>query len=113
MSQEGVLTLVASDLLPSLPFQFESEAGDGTITPVPLSLYSTIELRMRRSDGVLIIRPHTAIDVPGGVGEFQWSSGDLIAGIHLAEIRRVTVAGSLPQTFPSSRPLILDLRSLV
>ena len=114
MSSEAQFNFVADDLLPFFEFTFDFEDEDtGKITPIPLTNFTSIKLRMRRSDGKLIVIDHTDVDAANGEGRFEWSDGDLIRGIHRAEIRRITTGTLLPQTIPSKPPMIFDLRDLV
>lgn len=113
MGDRANFHFVATDLLPFFFFTFEEEADDGTVTPVDLTVYSSIQLRMRRDDGVLITVDHTVDDAAAGEGHFEWGVDDLTEGLHKAEIRRVFVAGGLPETIPAERPMTFDTRSQV
>ena len=96
---------VDADLLPDFPFTFELEDDKGKVTgPDALSNYSSIQIRLRRDDGTLIIRDHTVVDGPNGKGTFEWLAGDIINGIHEAEIRRIRASDAKPETIPDDEP---------
>lgn len=114
MSGIGTFFFVEADLLPDFPVLFEVEDEDGVVTgPLDLTGFTTIELRMRREDGILVVRPITIDDGPNGLGHFEWVAGDLARGEHEAEIRMVRTSDAKPETIPDEQPMIFSIRKPV
>jgi hypothetical protein len=99
----GTLYRVSQDELGRIDLEFEN---------TDLATYSTITLRLRREDGVLIQQPAVVDDAPGGLCHFDWSAGDLNEGVHEMEFRFVTLGGK-PETFPKKAPLRLQVRGQI
>lgn len=105
---------VESDLLPDFPFKLEEEDEDGKVVgPIPLTDYSSIELRMRREDGELIVRPSVTDDAAEGEGHFEWAAGDLAQGRHEAEVVLTRAADSKTETIPAEEPMVFHIRKHV
>lgn len=98
----AVIYSVSLDELSRIDLEFEDR---------DLSIYSSITLRMRRSDGILITHAAVIDDAPGGLCHFDWSSGDLIEGLHELEFR--FVASTKAETFPKQSPLRVLVRGQV
>lgn len=111
MTGIGTFFFVETDLLPDFSVLFEVEDEDGLVTgPLDLTGFISIDLRMRRDDGQLIVRPITIDDGPNGLGHFEWAAGDLVQGEHKAEIRMVRTSDSKPETIPDEQPMIFSIR---
>jgi hypothetical protein len=98
----GVIYSVSLDELSRIDLEFEDR---------DLSIYSSITLRMRRSDGILVTQPAVIDDAPGGLCHFDWSPGDIIAGLHELEFR--FIASGKAETFPKQAPLRVVVREQV
>ncbi len=74
---------IAGDVLPVIAVEYEEQDLSG----------HTITLRVQRPSDVLEV-PATAVDLGAGLFTFQWSAGNLVAGLgQVAEIRIVDPLG--------------------
>jgi hypothetical protein len=102
---------VETDLLPDFPIVLEEEDEDGNLVgPVDLGDFLSIDLRMRREDGTLVVRPIVIDDALKGEGHFEWAAGELTEGKHTAEIRLVRLTDSKPETIPADEPMVFKIR---
>jgi len=91
---------VANDQLPNMV---------ATLVNVDLTGY-TITLHMRRADGTVLIKAATAIDLLQGHFAFEWSAGDLQAGINQETEIQFVEPGGKPLT---SSLFLVDVRDEV
>ena len=86
MATPATLFLVESDLLPFFDFKLEQEDDLGVVTPIDLSPFSAITLRVRKQEGTRFERLAVIDDAAEGEFHFVWLAGDLTEGIHDAEL---------------------------
>lgn len=79
-----------------------------------LTLFSTIELRVRLESGRKLVIPAVIID-PGptlGITDFEFPAGSLPAGLHHCEVFTVDTIGR-EDTIPDDNPIHLMVRERV
>lgn len=112
MSQgTAAFTLVEKDLKPNFDVVLQEELENGTIQPVDLTSFTDIVLRVRRQDGSRFERDAVIDDAAEGEFHFEWQAGDLVPGLHEAEITFTDAIGD--ETFPDDKPMQLVIRERV
>lgn len=106
--QVVILPFVAIDTLPDLLFDYSGESTG----PIDLTLFSSIVVRVRRSDGILVFPTVVIDDAANGLFHAEWAVGDLIEGTHTFEIV-FTDLSAKENTLPKKRPVILQVRGRV
>lgn len=114
MPSANTFFFVETDLLPVFDVAFEVEDDDGNVTgPLDLGLYTSIDLRLRQEAGALRVRPIVVDDGPNGLGHFEWVAGDLVQGVHAAEIILIRASDSKQETIPDFQPMTFSIRTQV
>lgn len=88
-----------------VPFAF----ADGGAA-VDLSVYSSIVMNVRRCDGTSFSLTAVVDDAPNGLAHFTFLAGQLIVGIHEADIVFSTSDGGV-DLFPPDAPILIKVRS--
>lgn len=101
---QATLFYVEADELPDLPFELEG---------IDLSTFSSIKLRIRLDTGGIVEVDAVIDDAPNGLGHFEFATGEIIKGNHLAEIRTVRASDSKPETFPDEQPMQFIVRGQI
>lgn len=96
--------LVAVDELPTLNLEFVG---------VDLSIYSDIDLIVRLEDGQDFTLAAVIDDAAGGLFHFEWGPGDLVPGVHTADVRFTLSASGKQDTLPKGAPIRLIVRGRV
>jgi len=103
MGSPGVFRYVDTDEKPDLGAELEGE---------DISQFASITLRVRLSSGKLLTKAAIVDDSPNGLFHFEFDTGDLIAGIHKAEVVFAFPDGKT-ETVPDEQPIDIIVRKAV
>lgn len=115
VAERDCLCFTEGETAPIIEVAFEDiDEVTEEVTPIDLTDYGAITLRLRDEIGCLLTKTATVEDAPGGIVHFQFAADDLTEGLYKGDIEVIDDNADVEiVTLDCDRPICLRVRARV